>query len=110
MDYSFYGFFFFCVDPCEAASKMLQGVTPPLPAASSQPSTSGNAEAGPPSLEIDEELMMRSKNLSSTLQKLYLWEKKLYQEVKVRSALFFAIITRESSFWIKLIEAANFID
>lgn len=69
------------------ASKMLQGVTPPLPAASSQPSTSGNAEVGPPSLEIDEELMMRSKNLSSTLQKLYLWEKKLYQEVKAEEKM-----------------------
>uniref|UniRef100_A0A6M2ELY0 DUF632 domain-containing protein n=1 Tax=Populus davidiana TaxID=266767 RepID=A0A6M2ELY0_9ROSI len=69
------------------ASKMSQGVTPPLPAASSQPSTSGNAEAGPPSLEIDEELMMRSKNLSSTLQKLYLWEKKLYQEVKAEEKM-----------------------
>ncbi|KAJ6897009.1 hypothetical protein NC651_023022 [Populus alba x Populus x berolinensis] len=69
------------------ASKMLQGVTPSLPAASSQPSTSGNAEAGPPSLEIDEELMMRSKNLSSTLQKLYLWEKKLYQEVKAEEKM-----------------------
>ncbi|KAJ6985871.1 hypothetical protein NC653_023717 [Populus alba x Populus x berolinensis] len=69
------------------ASKMLQGVTPPLPASSSQPSTSGNAEAGPPSLEIDEELMMRSKNLSSTLQKLYLWEKKLYQEVKAEEKM-----------------------
>lgn len=69
------------------ASKMLQGVTPPLPAASSQPSTSGNAEAGPPSSEIDEELMMRSKNLSSTLQKLYLWEKKLYQEVKAEEKM-----------------------
>ncbi|KAJ6717022.1 RNA polymerase SUBUNIT BETA putative (DUF630 AND DUF632)-RELATED [Salix koriyanagi] len=64
------------------ASKMLR-VTPPLPTLSSQPFSSGSAEAGPPSLEIDEELMMRSKNLSSTLQKLYLWEKKLYQEVKV---------------------------
>ncbi|KAH8498019.1 hypothetical protein H0E87_017077 [Populus deltoides] len=69
------------------ASKMLQRVTPPLPAASSQPSTSGNAEAGPSSLEIDEELMMRSKNLSSTLQKLYLWEKKLYQEVKAEEKM-----------------------
>ncbi|CAK7329377.1 unnamed protein product [Dovyalis caffra] len=65
-----------------AVSKMLQGVAPPLSVLSSQPSTSGSAEAGLPSLEIDEELMMRSKNLSSTLHKLYLWEKKLYQEVK----------------------------
>ena len=84
------------MDLCEAVSKMLQGVTPPLSVVSSQPSTSGSAVAGPPSLEIDEELMVRSKNLSSTLQKLYLWEKKLYQEVKVRPALFFAIIIWES--------------
>ncbi|KAG5248008.1 nitrate regulatory gene2 protein [Salix suchowensis] len=68
-------------------SKILQGVTPPLSLVSSQPSTSGNAGAGPPSLEIDEELMVRSKNLSSTLQKLYLWEKKLYQEVKVEEKM-----------------------
>lgn len=27
---------------------------------------------------------MRSGNLSSTLKKLYMWEKKLYHEVKVR--------------------------
>ncbi|KAJ6708100.1 hypothetical protein OIU85_028381 [Salix viminalis] len=75
------------VDLCEAVSKILHGVTPPLSLVSSQPSTSGNAGAGPPSLEIDEELMVRSKNLSSTLQKLYLWEKKLYQEVKVEEKM-----------------------
>lgn len=56
---------------------------------SSQPSTSKSAEpsaseiAGPAQLGFDEEMMMRSKNLSSTLAKLYLWEKKLYNEVKV---------------------------
>ncbi|ONH92446.1 hypothetical protein PRUPE_8G176200 [Prunus persica] len=56
---------------------------------SSQPSTSKSAEpsasseiAGPAQLGFDEEMMMRSKNLSSTLAKLYLWEKKLYNEVK----------------------------
>lgn len=59
---------------------------------SSQPSTSNSveassSEAGPAQLGFDEELMMRSKNLSSTLHKLHLWEKKLYNEVKVRSML-----------------------
>ncbi|KAJ6403050.1 hypothetical protein OIU84_015047 [Salix udensis] len=44
-----------------AVSKILQGVTPPLSLVSSQPSTSGNAGAGPPSLEIDEELMVEEK-------------------------------------------------
>ena len=67
-DFLLYGFYIYIFFFCEAASKMLR-VTPPLPTLSSQPFTSGSAEAGPPSLEIDEELMMRSKNLSSTLQK-----------------------------------------
>jgi hypothetical protein len=35
------------------------------------------------SVDLDVELTTRSRNLSSTLHKLYLWEKKLYQEVKV---------------------------
>ena len=61
---------------------------------SSQPSTSKNAEpsngkADPLELELDEVAGMRSGNLSSTLQKLHLWEKKLYDEVKV-SFFFFS--------------------
>ncbi|XP_004292295.1 PREDICTED: uncharacterized protein LOC101306595 [Fragaria vesca subsp. vesca] len=59
---------------------------------SSQPSTSNSveassSEAGPAQLGFDEELMMRSKNLSSTLHKLYLWEKKLYNEVKTEEKM-----------------------
>ncbi|PRQ25118.1 hypothetical protein RchiOBHm_Chr6g0280091 [Rosa chinensis] len=60
---------------------------------SSQPSTSNSvdgassSEAGPAQLGFDEELMMRTKNLSSTLHKLYLWEKKLYNEVKAEEKM-----------------------
>lgn len=50
------------------------------------------SRAGPPSsiegtgaahLSYEEEIGMKSGNLSSTLQKLYLLEKKLHNEVKV---------------------------
>lgn len=75
-------------------SKMLHGVTPSLSLVSSQPSTSKSIEpssstdkADPANLEIDEDLAMRSKNLSSTLQKLHLWEKKLYNEVKAEEKM-----------------------
>lgn len=34
-------------------------------------------------LGLDEEVGMNPRNLSSTLKKLLLWEKKLYDEVKV---------------------------
>lgn len=54
---------------------------------SSKASTSSSAD--PSSSEVsgpaygEEEVGMRSRNLSSTLHKLYLLEKKLYSEVKV---------------------------
>lgn len=35
-------------------------------------------------LSLEEDIAMSSKNLSSTLQKLYIWEKKLQDEVRVR--------------------------
>lgn len=60
-----------------------------LPVVSSHPSTSkGGAEpsasAGPAHVDADDDVVtFGSRNLSSTLQKLYLWEKKLYKEVKV---------------------------
>ncbi|XP_057495200.1 protein ALTERED PHOSPHATE STARVATION RESPONSE 1-like isoform X1 [Actinidia eriantha] len=75
------------------SSKMLHVITPSLPVASSQPYTSKNAEpssierADPALLDIDKDVGMRSGNLSSTLQKLYLWEKKLYEEVKVEEKM-----------------------
>lgn len=66
---------------------MLHTFTPSLSALSSQPSTSKNDvddKSDPALLDIEGEVSsLRSKNLSSTLQKLYLWEKKLYEEVKV---------------------------
>lgn len=71
------------------SSKMLHVFTPSLPLVSSQPSTSINAEpssianADPAYLENDDDVVVRSGNLSSTLQKLFLWEKKLFEEVKV---------------------------
>ncbi|OAY37504.1 nitrate regulatory gene2 protein isoform X1 [Manihot esculenta] len=77
-----------------AVSKMLHVVTPSLSVVSSQPSTSKSAEASsstdkadPAYLEIDEDLKMRSNNLSATLQKLHLWEKKLYNEVKAEEKM-----------------------
>ncbi|KAG2291630.1 hypothetical protein Bca4012_007590 [Brassica carinata] len=44
--------------------------------------------AEPPTYaDIEEELASRSRNLSSTLHKLHLWEKKLYREVKAEEKL-----------------------
>lgn len=39
--------------------------------------------ADPATLDTDVDLLTKSKNLSSTLHKVYLWEKKLLDEVKV---------------------------
>ena len=70
------------VDLCEAvSSKMLHVITPSFPVESSNPSTSDKVDLA--ALEIDEDAGMGSGNLYSTLHKLYLWEKKLYEEVKV---------------------------
>lgn len=67
------------------SSKMLHAITP-LSLVSSQPSTSKATDiqkVDPNALDIEGDLNLRSRNLSSTLQKVYLWEKKLYEEVKV---------------------------
>ena len=73
---------------------MFNVVSPSLPVVSSQPSTSKGAEsssadkASPAQLDMDEDVVgLRSRKLSSTLHKLYLWEKKLYNEVKVCSIM-----------------------
>ncbi|KAK6118661.1 hypothetical protein DH2020_047574 [Rehmannia glutinosa] len=59
-----------------------------LPMVSSQPSTSKSSDSADPALlDINQELELRSKNLSSILHKLYLWEKKLYEEVKVEEKM-----------------------
>ncbi|OMO88310.1 hypothetical protein CCACVL1_08473, partial [Corchorus capsularis] len=69
-------------------SKMLYVVTPSLSLLSSQPSTSKTTETSssgdntdPAFLDIIEECARKSKEISSTLQK-YVWEMKLYNEVK----------------------------
>ncbi|KAI3446329.1 hypothetical protein Pfo_002994 [Paulownia fortunei] len=59
-----------------------------LPMVSSQPSTSKSSDSADPALVgLNQEVELRSKNLSSTLHKLYLWEKKLYEEVKVEEKM-----------------------
>ncbi|KVI04034.1 protein of unknown function DUF630 [Cynara cardunculus var. scolymus] len=40
-----------------------------------------------PALDTDVDLLTKSKNLSSTLHKLYLWEKKLFDEVKIEEKM-----------------------
>ncbi|CAN8229314.1 unnamed protein product [Cochlearia groenlandica] len=62
------------------SSKVLHGVSPLLPSTSS-------AVVPPTYADIEEELASRSRNLSSTLHKLHLWEKKLYHEVKAEEKL-----------------------
>ncbi|KAK9987586.1 hypothetical protein SO802_027825 [Lithocarpus litseifolius] len=76
----------------QVSSKMLHVVTPSASVVSSHPSTSKGAEpsasAGLAQLDADEDVvMLGSRNLSSTLQKLYLWEKKLYNEVKAEEKM-----------------------
>ncbi|MBA0649545.1 hypothetical protein Goklo_017095 [Gossypium klotzschianum] len=50
-----------------------------------QPSLTDNTD--PALLDFDEELATKPKSLSSTLQKLYLWEQKLYNEVKAEEKI-----------------------
>ncbi|KAJ7967093.1 Protein of unknown function (DUF630 and DUF632) [Quillaja saponaria] len=77
----------------QASSKMLHVVTPSLSVVSSQPSTSTNATESfsnntiTAHLDFDEDVLTRAGNLSSILQKLCLWEKKLYNEVKAEEKM-----------------------
>ena len=63
----------------QVSSKMLHVITPSLLVVSSQPSTEN---IGSIYLDLNEDMGMSSGNLSSTLKKLHMWEKKLYDEVK----------------------------
>ncbi|XP_057494846.1 protein ALTERED PHOSPHATE STARVATION RESPONSE 1-like [Actinidia eriantha] len=72
-------------DAYQVSSKMLHVITPSFPVESSNPSTSDKVDLA--ALEIDEDAGMGSGNLSSTLHKLYLWEKKLYEEVKAEEKM-----------------------
>ncbi|OVA10901.1 protein of unknown function DUF632 [Macleaya cordata] len=78
----------------QVSSKMLHSMTPPLSVVSSQPSTSKSAESssstekdGSIFLGFDEGVGRALVNLSSTLQQLYIWEKKLYEEVKAEEKM-----------------------
>lgn len=57
-------------------SKMLNVFSPSLAVAALK-------NNDPANLDVDGDLRAKSYNLSSTLHKLYIWEKKLYEEVKV---------------------------
>ncbi|XP_011628968.1 uncharacterized protein LOC18424301 [Amborella trichopoda] len=58
------------------------GASPHLSASNRDQPSSSSENVGPSFLAFDEDIGMSSGNLSSTLQKLYIWEKKLYEEVK----------------------------
>ncbi|XP_026394628.1 uncharacterized protein LOC113289558 isoform X1 [Papaver somniferum] len=75
----------------QASSKMLHSITPSLSVVSALPSTSRRAQSPSSTeksasdvLDFEEDRGTSSTpiKLSSTLQKLYMWEKKLYAEVK----------------------------
>ncbi|MCD7463990.1 hypothetical protein HAX54_051888 [Datura stramonium] len=69
----------------QVSSKMLHAITPSLSVVSSKPSTSKSDViqiADPAASDVEGDVNSRYRSLSSTLNKLYLWEKKLYQEVK----------------------------
>ncbi|CAM8935567.1 unnamed protein product [Rhodiola kirilowii] len=69
----------------KVSSKMLHAIKPSL---SLQPSTSNAAEIGSSALtDISEATGQSSKSLAATLQKLHIWEKKLYAEVKAEEKL-----------------------
>ncbi|KAL2537859.1 hypothetical protein Fot_19250 [Forsythia ovata] len=66
------------------SSKILQ-----LPGVASQTLTSKSSENenADPNIDVDQIVGSGSGNISSTLHKLYLWEKKLYEEVKVEEKM-----------------------
>ncbi|KAK9164970.1 hypothetical protein Scep_000161 [Stephania cephalantha] len=78
----------------QVSSKVLHSITPSMPVVSSLPSPSKDGDpsssaekAGSALLEFDNGIGGSSKSLSSTLQKLYIWEKKLYEEVKAEEKM-----------------------
>ncbi|KAH6767284.1 hypothetical protein C2S52_018267 [Perilla frutescens var. hirtella] len=67
----------------QVSSKILH-----LTAVSFQPSMSKTSDnADPAFLDIHQDVELKSKNLSSVLHKLHLWEKKLYEEVKAEEKM-----------------------
>lgn len=73
----------------QVSSKMLHAIAPSS-SALSLPSTSKNDVieiADHAILDAEGDISSRPTNISSTLQKLYLWEKKLYEEVKAEEKI-----------------------
>ncbi|KAJ4964220.1 hypothetical protein NE237_024159 [Protea cynaroides] len=64
----------------QVSSKMLHVITPST--SKSFGASSSTGKSGSANINFDEDVGTRARNLSSTLQKLYMWEKKLYDEVK----------------------------
>jgi hypothetical protein len=77
-----------------SSKKLYEGTPSPSVVSSAQSSTSKKAKAeasssvtAPTYADIEAELALKSRNLSSTLHKLHLWEKKLYDEVKAEEKM-----------------------
>ncbi|KAG9443143.1 hypothetical protein H6P81_018997 [Aristolochia fimbriata] len=73
-----------------ASSKMLNVITPSLSVVASQASIGEPSSAGKGGsflVDLDEGKGMAAGNLSCTLEKLYIWEKKLYEEVKAEERM-----------------------
>lgn len=64
----------------QVPSKMLNVFSPSLAVAALK-------NNDPANLDVDGDVRAKSNNLSSTLHKLYIWEKKLYEEVKVEERM-----------------------
>lgn len=62
------------------SSKTLDVVAPPFSVVSRSTKSTSSAEKN---FNVDEYIKVNSRNLSSTLEKLYIWEKKLHEQVKV---------------------------
>ncbi|XP_059289327.1 protein ALTERED PHOSPHATE STARVATION RESPONSE 1-like [Lycium ferocissimum] len=73
----------------QVSSKMLHSIAPSS-SVLALPSTSKNAAievADYAILDVEGDISSRPRNISSTLQKLYLWEKKLFEEVKAEEKI-----------------------
>ncbi|KAM3287662.1 protein ALTERED PHOSPHATE STARVATION RESPONSE 1 [Capsicum chacoense] len=73
----------------QVSSKMLHAITPSssvlsLPSTSKNDATEIDDHA---ILDVEGDISSRPRNISSTLQKLYLWEKKLFEEVKAEEKI-----------------------
>ncbi|KAK4345472.1 hypothetical protein RND71_035648 [Anisodus tanguticus] len=68
----------------QVSSKMLHAIAPSS-SVLSLPSTTEIADHA--ILDVEGDISSRPRNISSTLQKLYLWEKKLFEEVKAEEKI-----------------------